>query len=115
MATLMQDLRYGLRMLAKNPGFTAVAVLALALGIGVNTTIFTVYNAIALRPLPVKDPGNVVRVGHYYEFHWPGDIHYDFSYPEYAYYRDNNRVFSNLIGASGFRGVTSLRVITERS
>ena len=106
MGTLLQDLRYGLRMLRQNPTFTVVAVLALALGIGVNTTIFTVYNAIALRPLPVKDSSSVVRLGRYYQFHWPGDIQYEFSYPEYAYYRDNNRVFSSLLAVSDIRGVS---------
>src|SRR6266403_5484091 len=54
--SLFQDLRFGLRMLRKNPGFTATAVLALALGIGVNTTVFTVFDAVALRPRAVKDP-----------------------------------------------------------
>src|SRR5437764_7720057 len=53
---LLQDLRFGLRMMSKNPGFTATAVLALALGIGANTTVFTVFDAVALRPRAVKDP-----------------------------------------------------------
>ena len=62
MHTFWQDVRYSLRMLAKNPGFTAVAVLSLALGIGANTTIFTVVNAILLNPLPVKNIARVVEV-----------------------------------------------------
>ena len=62
MSTLLQDLRYGLRLLAKNPSFTAVAVLTLALGIGLNTSIFQLFDAIVLRPMPVKDPSAVVCV-----------------------------------------------------
>src|SRR5712692_9392704 len=60
--TLWQDIRYAGRMLTKNPGFSTVAVLSLALGIGANTTIFTVVNAILLNPLPVKDISRVVEV-----------------------------------------------------
>jgi len=62
MHTLWQDIRYAVRMLTKNPGFSAIAILSLALGIGANTTIFTVVNAILLNPLPVKDVARVVEV-----------------------------------------------------
>ncbi len=90
--TLLQDLRYGLRMLRKNPGFPCVAVLTLALGIAVNTAIFTAFDALVLRPRPVKDPdqlGAVFRTT-------PGEAHGWFSYPDYVYYRDHSTSFSDL-------------------
>jgi macrolide transport system ATP-binding/permease protein len=94
-----QDVRYSVRTLRKNPGFAIVALLALALGIGVNTGIFTILNAIALRPLPVADAGKVVSV--YQSFRGKvsrntyGSSSY-FSYSEYLNYRDNNHVFSGV-------------------
>src|SRR5712692_7547627 len=81
-------------MLAKNPGFTAVAVLAVALGVGVNTVVFTAYDALALRPLPVKDPHSLVILNRWFK---DGSEDRSFSYLEYCYYRDHNKVFSSLL------------------
>jgi predicted permease len=89
---LLQDLRYGARMLRKNPGFTCVAVLTLALGIAVNTAIFTAFDALVLRPRPVKDPDQLAAVFRT----TPGETHGWFSYPDYLFYRDHSRSFSDL-------------------
>ena len=96
----VQDLRHACRALARSPGFTLVAVITLALGIGLNTTLFSAYNAVALKPLPVADAKRVVRLERWLQSGMLGDIQYDFSYPEYVYCRDHQDVFSNLVAAS---------------
>ena len=91
---MIQDLRFGFRMLLKNPGFTLVAILTLALGIGANTAIFSLVNALLLRPLGgVAEPGRLVQVGRQY-----ADKSYlsDSSYPDYLDYREQNTTLSGL-------------------
>jgi len=94
METLLQDIRYGIRMLAKNPGFTAIAILTLALGIGANTAIFSVVNAELLRPLPFRDPGQLVRVASANAR--LRTVSGAVSYPDFADWRAQNRVFQNM-------------------
>ena len=100
MSTLLQDLKFGLRMLAKNPGFTAVAVITLALGIGANTAVFSVVNAILLRPLPYTDPGRLMWLTQ--------DIQQLGAQlvggPDYLDWRDYAKTFE---GITGFTGVDS--------
>jgi putative ABC transport system permease protein len=94
METLLQDIRYGIRMLAKNPGFTAIAILTLALGIGANTAIFSVVNAELLRPLPFRDPGQLVRVATAnLRLHTVSGA---VSYPDFADWREQNHVFQGM-------------------
>jgi putative ABC transport system permease protein len=90
----LDDLRYALRGLGKNRGFAGVAVVSLALGIGANTTIFTLLNAIFLRPLPVRDAAHLAAV-YTTDPRIPGLLLC--SYPNYQDYRDHNSVFSSLL------------------
>ncbi|MGH9970958.1 MAG: ABC transporter permease [Pyrinomonadaceae bacterium] len=94
MQTFWQDLRYGIRMLAKAPGTTIVAVLALALGIGANAAIFSGVSAFVLRPLPVPEPEQLVRP---FETTDDRGLNDSFSYPDYVDYRDQNTVFEGIV------------------
>jgi predicted permease len=91
--TLLQDIRYALRGLRKNSGFAAVCVLTLGLGIGANTAMFTVINAVLIRPIPgVVNPGGLVI----FERLQKNNPDFSFGYPDYLDYRDQNQSFSGL-------------------
>jgi len=94
MRSLINDIRYGLRNFVKRPGFTAIAIVTLALGIGANTAIFSLVNTVLLRPLPVPHPEELTEV--YGTFHNGADYTIQ-SYLNYKDYRDRNDVFSGLI------------------
>jgi putative ABC transport system permease protein len=104
MNSLMQDLRYALRQLRKSPGFTATVIITLALGIGANAAVFTLFDQVLLRMLPVQQPKDLVR------FEWTGgfsgsmssfggDSDNYFSYPAYKELRDHNQVFTGILAA----------------
>src|SRR5271156_4383842 len=99
MGTLLQDLRYGIRTLAKNPGFTIVAVLTLALGIGANTAIFSVVDAVLLRPLPYPDPDRLFMV--YQTLQQDPAQNTGVSYPNYLDWTEQNQVFDSIAAARG--------------
>jgi putative ABC transport system permease protein len=93
---LLKDLRYSVRTLVRNPGFTAIAVLTLALGIGANTAIFTLLDQVLLRLLPVKNPQQLVLLtmrGRHYGNNWGGNA---ISYPMFRDFQDHNEVFSSM-------------------
>ncbi len=100
METLFKDLRYGTRMLMKRPGFTAIAVLTLALGIGANTAIFSVVNAVLLRPLPYPQPERLVQC--YWQ--WTKGETESISATEYTFWKEHSQSFES---AGGFSGTSS--------
>ena len=118
MNTIWQDLRYGARMLLKSPGFTLIAVLTLALGIGANTAIFTLLDQVLLRLLPVKDPQRLVLLtmrGRHYGNNWGGNA---ISLPMFRDFQNHNEVFSGMfcrfpVEASVTFGGNAERVQTE--
>ncbi|HXW57489.1 MAG TPA: ABC transporter permease, partial [Candidatus Cybelea sp.] len=110
---VLQDIRYAVHMLRKSPGFAAIAILTLALGIGANTAIFTILNSAALRLLPVPDADQLVTVGQNVHSANGGPLHRNIqdddsfvSYSEYRAYAKENRVFSGLLAYSAFTETT---------
>jgi predicted permease len=98
LASVPQDLRYAFRVFRKNPGFTAVALIALTLGIGANTAIFSVVNAVVLKPLPFLEPERLVRIWESYpEGGWPT---FSASHPNFLDWRTRNTMFEQLAAAT---------------
>ena len=96
MDTILHDLRYACRVLARNPGFTAIAVLTLALGIGANTAIFSVVNAVLLRPLEFRDPARLVIVAEKSSFPVIST-----SYQNWLDWREQSHSFESIEGTRG--------------
>ncbi len=103
--SLWQDIRYGLRQLLRSPGFSIVALLTLALGIGANTAIFTLVHAVMLKQLPIANPDQLYRIGEgeYYCCEWGGlqDSWGTFEYPFYQHLRDKSSDFEQIAAFSG--------------
>jgi len=103
--TVLQDIRYGLRMLRQNPGFTVAAVLAIALGVGINVGIFSVLNGAALRLLPIPRAEQLGSVSQIFHRRTVRNTHGEtsmFSYSEYLDYSEHNHVFSGLLAYEPF-------------
>jgi putative ABC transport system permease protein len=118
MHTLLQDVRYGLRMLAKNPGFTCIAILTLALGIGANTAMFSLLNQVLLRRLPVRNPEELVVLkspGPIHGHLWSdGDSSEMFSYPVYQGLAKNTAVFDGVLARFEFAASIASHGQTDR-
>jgi putative ABC transport system permease protein len=112
MSTLLQDMRFALRMLVKSPGFAAVAILTLALGIGANTSIFSVVYAALLRPLPYAQASRLITLS---EVRSAKDTYWDSSYPDYQDWVKQSKTFSAIAGYSldglVFRGGTEPQLL----
>ncbi len=112
--SLLWDVRYGIRQLFRSPGFTLVAVLTLALGIGANTAIFTLVYGVMLKQLPVAHPGELLRVGEGEDFccEWGGlqGSWGTFDYPFYKQLRDHDDSFEQIAAFSGGNPTFSIRL-----
>jgi hypothetical protein len=109
MQILLQDLRYALRMLRKNPGFMVVAVLRLALGIGANTAIFTVVNAVLLRPLPYPEPDRIAQLMLSSPAWDPGRNANVTSIPKFMVWREQTQIFKDIAAYDDGGGVNCRR------
>jgi len=98
--SVLHDVRYAARLLARHPGFTLTAVLTLALGIGLNTTLFTTIDAVMFRPLPVRGGDRLVRFERWFASQRQGNIQYFFSEQEYQYLSDHRAPLTELLAAS---------------
>src|SRR2546423_6097861 len=96
MGAVLNDIRYGLRIMARKPGFTFIAVITLALGIGANTAIFSVVNAVLLRPLPYRQPEQLVKVFQAAPSSEKGAAPTLWSYPRFEVLRDNSHTFAEV-------------------
>jgi hypothetical protein len=102
---MLQDLRYAARWLRRSPAFTAVAVLSLAVGIGFNTALFSVLDAVLFRPLPVHAPDRLVEV---YTSSSDGDTYATASYPDFLDLQAQNSVFSDMVAYSAMMAALNL-------
>ena len=102
--TLLQDLRFALRMLRKNPGFTAVAVLVMSLGIGANTAMFSVVNAVLLKPLAFNDPDRIVTLSSLWK---KSGHHGQVSAPDYRDWRDQSSAFEGMAYYENYDGAVT--------
>jgi len=94
---LLQDLQYGARILVRSPGFTIMVALVLAIGISVNVSAFSLFNMMALKALPIRDPGSIVRL----ERRAPNASTSEMAYPSFAFYRDHAHALSAAIAVLG--------------
>src|SRR5258708_8846955 len=101
MERVWQDLRSSARALRKSPGFTAVAVFSLALGIGANTAIFSLLNAVVLRLLPLRNPEQLVQFTYTFPKTGPDNWNSWFDYPQFERFREQSKTLSGIFGGTG--------------